>query len=95
MGSVLVFAQARPEAVGFYVGAAALVFAEGGVLSHACVVARERGIPCVTGLGRPFWVAMQEAGVAELRLSVDGATGEVRVEAAKKKPPGEPPGGLK
>lgn len=70
---VLVFRRARPDAVELYPRAAAVVFAEGGVLSHACVVAREMNIPCVTGLGADFFDAPRDGAI----LSVDGGAGTV------------------
>jgi len=73
---VYVFRYARPETTVYFPQAGALVFAQGGVLSHACVVARDMGIPCVTGLGEEFFTHTSEVG-AGLRLAVDGATGEV------------------
>ncbi len=72
---VYVFAKARPQAVEYYEGASALVFAEGGLLAHACVVARERGIPSVTGVGRSFIVAMREN--PGCWILVDGSEGTV------------------
>lgn len=73
---VYVFRYARPETTVYFPQAGALVFAQGGVLSHACVVARDMGIPCVTGLGEEFFTHISEVG-AGLRLAVDGASGEV------------------
>ena len=74
---IAVFAQARPGAVEHYAGAAALVFAEGGVLSHACAVAREQGIPTVTAAGRSLIQALQANPGAW--LTVDGSTGDVEL----------------
>ena len=48
---ILLFRFARPNAVEKFEGASALLFSYGGVLSHACSVARERGIPAVTAIG--------------------------------------------
>lgn len=75
---VYVFRQARPETTAYFAQAGAVVFAHGGVLSHACVVAREMGIPCVTGLGEAFYALVTAPG-ASMHLAVDGADGEVRV----------------
>jgi len=51
--------------------ASAIVTSRGGTASHAAVVARDLGVPCVVGAG-PLGVVDGE------RLMVDGATGEVR-----------------
>ncbi|MDP2206945.1 MAG: PEP-utilizing enzyme [Alphaproteobacteria bacterium] len=75
---VYVFRYARPETTVYFPQAGALVFAQGGVLSHACVVARDMGIPCVTGVGEEFFTRMSTAG-AGLRLAVDGSNGEVKI----------------
>jgi len=77
---VLVFPRARPDTVVVFSHASALLFAEGGALSHACTVAREQGIPCVTGLGQAFWADVQALAArrGKLWLTVDGATGVVR-----------------
>ncbi len=77
MPLVLLFKRARPEAVELYPQAAAVVFAEGGVLSHACVVAREMNIPSVTGLGADFFDAVaQHDGKT---VTVDGSGGVVEL----------------
>lgn len=75
---VFVFRHARPEAVEAYAMADAVLFADGGVLSHACVVAREQGLPCITGLGADFYTRMKSAD-AKTWLAIDGAAASVRV----------------
>jgi phosphohistidine swiveling domain-containing protein len=75
--TVLVFPRARAETTEIFSHAAALLFAEGGALSHACTVAREQGIPCVTGLGPDFLRALEAA--ENPWLSVDGAAGIVQI----------------
>lgn len=75
---VFVFRYARPEAVEFYPLADAVLFGDGGVLSHACVVAREQGIPCITGLGGGFYDRIKTAD-NKTWLAVDGAAATVRV----------------
>jgi phosphohistidine swiveling domain-containing protein len=75
---VYVFRHARPETTVYFPQAGAIVFAQGGVLSHACVVARDMGIPCVTGIGEEFWAHIGSAGTG-LRLAVDGSSGEVAI----------------
>jgi len=75
---VFVFRYARPEAVIAYAMADAVLFGDGGVLSHACVVAREQGLPCITGLGGAFYERMKEAG-GKTWLAIDGVAATVRV----------------
>lgn len=77
---VYIFRHARPETTVYFAQAGAVVFANGGVLSHACVVARDMGVPCVTGLGDEFYAEVKDAGDA-LRIAVDGASGEVEIIA--------------
>ncbi len=57
---VLVFAQARPDSVNLFPHAVAVLYAEGGLMSHACTVAREKNMPCITGLGPNFYTAIQK-----------------------------------
>lgn len=76
---IFVFRHARPETVAYFPQAAGIVFAHGGVLSHACVVAREMGLPCVTGLGDAFYTQIAACTDAPVRLSIDGSNGEVRI----------------
>lgn len=49
-GSILVTAATDPDWVLIMLESAAVVTAEGGALSHAAIIAREIGIPCVTGV---------------------------------------------
>ena len=70
---ILVFRAARPQSVEFFPAAQALLFCEGGALSHACTVARDRNIPCVTALGADLWA--QVSGDEKTWLAVDGAAG--------------------
>lgn len=77
---VLVFARARPDTVELFPHASALLFAEGGALSHACTVAREQGIPCVTGLGHDFFQRMEDLSAREkVWIAIDGASGSVKI----------------
>jgi phosphohistidine swiveling domain-containing protein len=78
---ILVFRQARPETVELFGHAAGLIFAEGGVLSHACTVARERNIPAVTGVGTGFIDDLKSRAGAW--VSIDGDTGMVKVVEGK------------
>ena len=78
---ILVFRYARPETTEVFEHADALLFAEGGILSHACTVAREKNIPAVTALGGDFFSQVSKA-VQKNRtvwLSVEGGTGMVEM----------------
>ena len=48
-GSVLVTESTQPQIVLACKKAVAIVANEGGVLSHAAIISRELGIPCVVG----------------------------------------------
>jgi phosphohistidine swiveling domain-containing protein len=72
---IAVFKQARPGTIEHFAGASAIVFIEGGVLSHACTIAREQGIPTVTAVGKSLLQAL--ATEPDLWLTVDGSTGWV------------------
>ncbi len=78
---VLVFPRARPETVELFPHAAALLYAQGGAMSHACTVAREQGIPCVTALGPEFFEQLEHMAAqgAQLWIAMDGAAGTVKV----------------
>ncbi|GAA1861228.1 hypothetical protein GCM10009736_30540 [Actinomadura bangladeshensis] len=73
-GSVLVIAGTGPEWVPLMAEAAAVVTTSGGSLCHAAIVARELGVPCVTGVGDAL--ALLRTG---MRAEVDGGRGAVRV----------------
>lgn len=73
---VLVFPQARPETVELFPYAAAVLYGDGGALCHACSIAREQNLTCITGLGQGFIKALQgmvSQGQAVV-LTVDPAT---------------------
>ena len=70
-GDVLVSPMTDPYFVPAMVKAGAIVTDEGGILSHAAIVSRELGIPCIVGTG--VATSMLKDGVI---VDVD-ATGEV------------------
>ncbi|TAL38108.1 MAG: hypothetical protein EPN97_04245 [Alphaproteobacteria bacterium] len=77
---ILVFRHAKPETTDLFPFAAALLFAEGGALSHACTIAREQGIPSITGLGPEFFERVQGlAANGGLWLTIDGAKGIAQI----------------
>lgn len=74
-GAVLLAEHTDPDWVPLMVEAAALVTAEGGMLCHAAIVARELGVPCVTGVGMAALQRLAAGG----RLAVDGTAGTVSI----------------
>ena len=49
-GSILVVRHATPDVVLAFANAIALVSEAGGVTSHAAILAREYGVPCIVGV---------------------------------------------
>ena len=72
-GRVLVTGMTTPDFIAAIREAAAIVTDTGGVTSHAAVVSRELGIPCV--VGTKVATRMLADGV---RVEVDGASGAVK-----------------
>jgi pyruvate, water dikinase len=85
-GGVLLAERTDPDWVPLMAQAAALVTAEGGMLCHAAIVARELGVPCVTGVGPAALRALAAGDV----LAVDGSAGTVAVLTSA---PGDPAAG--
>jgi phosphohistidine swiveling domain-containing protein len=79
---ILCFTKARPESVEFFPRAQAVAFAEGGAVAHACSIARERNLPCVSGLGPDFAAAIKSwsASGETVELTLDGAEGSVSLK---------------
>ncbi len=71
---ILVFRNARPETTEVFALASAVLFAEGGVLSHAATVAREMNLPALTGLGPDFFACVKANEKIWLSLDADAAT---------------------
>ncbi|RLG81329.1 MAG: phosphoenolpyruvate synthase [Thermoprotei archaeon] len=71
-GEVLVTKMTDPDWVPLMKKAAAIVTDEGGMTSHAAIVSRELGIPCVVGTGNATKVI--ESG---MKVTVDGGKGVV------------------
>ena len=74
---ILVFRNARPQSAEFFSVADGLLFAEGGVLSHACTVAREMNIPTITALGAAFFAQINSG--EKIWLTIDGLVGTVEI----------------
>ena len=78
-GEILVAKMTTPDYVPAMMRAAGIVTDEGGMTSHAAIVSRELGVPCVVGTGRATKALTQDT-----LLTVDGTKGLVfrgRVEA--------------
>ncbi len=71
-GDVLVTTMTNPDMVPAMKKAAAVVTDEGGMTSHAAIVSREMGIPCIVGTGR----ATEELRDGQV-VTVDAARGAV------------------
>ncbi|HLB95516.1 MAG TPA: PEP/pyruvate-binding domain-containing protein, partial [Patescibacteria group bacterium] len=85
-GDVLVTEKTSPDFVPAMKKSAAIVTETGGQTSHAAIVSRELGIPCVVGTGTATHVL--KAGQV---VSVDGAKGFVyRGKINRKEAPAEP-----
>lgn len=83
---ILVRTETSPEDIHGMHAAKGILTARGGMTSHAAVVARGMGRPCVSGAGSLSIAAKDKVlrvGTREVRegdtLTIDGATGEVMV----------------
>ncbi len=91
---ILVRPETSPEDIHGLVSAEGIVTSRGGMTSHAAVVARGMGKPCITGCKdaaidlstQTVWFNDREYGKGDL-VTIDGATGEViDGEVAMKEP---------
>jgi len=71
-GDILITKMTNPDMVPAMRRASAIITDEGGLTSHASIVSRELGIPCVVGTGE----ATEKINDREV-VSVDGTHGEV------------------
>ncbi len=69
---ILVVTETNPEYTFAIIKASAIITDRGGILSHPAIVARERGIPCVTGTGNA--TKKLKDG---MKVTVDGKEGVV------------------
>jgi pyruvate, water dikinase len=81
-GDVLVTKMTTPDFVPAMLKTSGIVTDEGGMTSHAAIVSRELGVPCVVGTGRASKVLKEGSTV-----SVDGSTGTVYGGAVASKVP--------
>lgn len=73
-GEILVTRATDPGWTPLFINAGGIILEIGGALQHGAVVAREYGIPCVSGLDRAT-----ELLVDGQRVEVDGSNGMVRI----------------
>ncbi|WP_370326011.1 PEP-utilizing enzyme [Euzebya sp.] len=74
-GDVLVCATTSPAWTPLLTRAVAVVTERGGILSHAAIVARELGVPAVTGVADAMAVLADDQ-----RVVVDGSLGTVTAD---------------
>jgi pyruvate, orthophosphate dikinase len=81
---ILVRVETSPEDIGGMHAAQGILTARGGMTSHAAVVARGMGRPCVSGAGSvsiDYGARLMRVGTSEIRegetITIDGSTGEV------------------
>ena len=100
---ILVRSETSPDDIHGLHAAAGVLTITGGVTSHAAVVARGMGRPCVVGAGRPSAGAAEAGAALDLasrtlrfgdvvvkegaKLSIDGVTGEVMLGEVPTSPP--------
>ncbi|MBN1159642.1 MAG: hypothetical protein JXA43_00200 [Candidatus Diapherotrites archaeon] len=73
-GWILVTPATYPEMLHIILKASAIVTSEGGILSHAAIVSREFGIPCIVNV-KDAMEKIKDGATIE----VDAEVGEVRV----------------
>ena len=73
---ILVAPQTDPAWTPLFLGAAGVIVEYGAVMSHAAIVARELGVPCVVGVNAATTAIRPGATV-----TIDGTTGTVSVAA--------------
>lgn len=74
-GEVLVCRFTSPDYIQCMKQAAAIITDEGGVLSHAAIIARELGVPCIVATGNATDVL-----VDGVHVEVDASNGIVRIQ---------------
>jgi len=77
-GDILVAVMTNPDYVPSMEKAAAIVTDEGGTTSHAAIVSRELGIPCIVGTGNATKLLKEEQ-----LITVDGSRGKAYMGITK------------
>lgn len=80
-GEVLVAETTSPEIIQACKKASAIITNQGGILSHAAIVSRELGIPCIIGTEKDVTLNIKTGD----ELEVDADHGIVRIITPKKK----------
>ena len=74
---IYIFSQARPETIEYFERAIGIIYAQGGVMSHACTIAREMNINCITAAGGDFLDTVKAE--ENIQIEMNGATGEIKL----------------
>lgn len=73
-GSILLADFTDPDWLPIMLKSSAIITAEGGFLSHAAIISRELGIPCITGLGYDNIALLNKK-----MIKVDGSKGTIQI----------------
>jgi phosphohistidine swiveling domain-containing protein len=73
-GEILIAKCTEPSWTPIFINCAAVVMEVGGVMQHGAIIAREYGIPCVSGIDKATKIIKDGA-----LLQVNGSDGEVRI----------------
>lgn len=79
-GSILLADFTDPDWLPIMLKSSAIITAEGGFLSHAAIISRELGIPCVTGVGYDNLEKLDKC-----LIEVNGTTGIIKILNNNKK----------
>ena len=71
---IAVFPRARPDTVMVFPHVAAVLYGDGGTMSHACTVARGSNLSCITGLGQGFVKSLLARPGAWVRVNPSNGT---------------------
>lgn len=74
-GQILLVDFTEPEWLPLILKASAIISAEGGMLSHTSIIARELGLPCIVGIGYDNMEKIKNAD----SITIDGAQGKITI----------------
>ncbi len=92
-GDILVARMTNPDFVQYMRKAAAIVTDEGGHTSHAAIVSRELGVPCIVGTGNATTTLQDGQEVTVDAVNGNVYSGKKEVEAVPEVPEAHVPGG--
>lgn len=72
---ILLCEYTDPDYVPLMIKAKGIITSEGGFLSHASIISRELGIPCITGIGDENLEILKKAK----EISMDGSNGDINI----------------